>query len=414
MHIKYSFKIASTGLKTNKSRSLLTILGIVIGITAIILIMSLGQGAENLILDQIQGMGSDMVVIRPGREPSGPSDIGATLFSDSLKSADIKALKRKENVPHLKSIAAAVIVPGSVAYKGETYSPTIFGWDAEFLQGIFNVFPEEGTIFNQVDIDTKASVAVIGAKVKEELFGFNNAIGENIRIKNRSFRVVGVYEEKGQVAFTNIDDLVVIPYTSAQDYLLGIDHYHEVMLMVDGPDNVEVTITDVERTLREAHDIDDPDKDDFFVVSSQAALDQISTILGALTIFLTSVVAISLVVGGVGVMNIMLVSVTERTREIGLRKAVGATEKDIENQFLFEAVMLTGLGGIIGIIFGAVLSIVVSMLVKKFAGFDFSFSFPVFGAILAIGVSTGVGLLFGIYPAKQAAKKNPIEALRYE
>src|SRR3989344_4653742 len=308
MHIKYGVKIAFTSLATNKSRAFLTILGIVIGITAVMLIMSIGDGAENLILGQIQGMGSDMVVIRPGQEPKGPSDIGSTLFADSLKTSDIKLLQRRENVPHLAKIAPAVIVPGSVSYKNETYRPTIFGWSAEFMREIFNVYPSEGALFTQSDIDGKASVAIIGDKVKKELFGLSSPIGENIRIKEKNFRVVGVLESKGQVSFFNIDDMVVLPYTSAQTYLLGIDHYHEVMIKVDGSEFVNDTIKDIERTLRDAHGITDPSKDDFFVVSQEAALNQISTILNALTIFLTSVVAISLVAGGVGVMNIMLVS----------------------------------------------------------------------------------------------------------
>lgn len=414
MQIKHGVKIALTSLTVNKSRAFLTILGIVIGITAIMLIMSIGDGAEELILGQIQGMGADMVVIRPGQEPKGPSDIGSTLFADSLKNSDIALLKRKENVPHLLSIAPAVIVPGSVSYKNETYRPTTFGWSAEFMQEIFNIYPAEGALFTQSDIDAKASVAVIGDKVKKELFGLSSPIGESIRIKNKNFRVVGVLESKGQVSFFNMDDMVVLPYTSAQTYLMGTDYYHEVMVLVDGSEFVDETIKDIERTLRDAHDITDPSKDDFFVVSQAAALDQISTILNALTIFLTSVVAISLVVGGVGVMNIMLVSVTERTREIGLRKALGATEKDIRNQFLFEAVILTGMGGIIGIILGAVLSFAASILLTEFAALDWKFTFPISAALLGIGVSAGVGLLFGIYPASQAAKKNPIEALRYE
>lgn len=414
MHIKYGLKIAFTSLTVNKSRAFLTILGIVIGITAIMLIMSIGDGAENLILGQIQGMGSDMVVIRPGQEPKGPSDIGSTLFADSLKTSDVRLLQRKENVPHLAIIAPAVIVPGSVSYKNETYRPTTFGWSAEFMREIFNVYPSEGALFTQTDIDAKASVAVIGAKVKKELFGLSSPIGENIRIKNKNFRVVGVLESKGQVSFFNMDDMVVLPYTSAQTYLLGIDYYHEVMVKVDGSEFVKDTISDIERTLRSAHGITDPGKDDFFVVSQEAALKQISTILNALTIFLTSVVAISLVVGGVGVMNIMLVSVTERTREIGLRKALGATEKDIRNQFLFEAIILTGMGGIIGVVFGVILSFLASIILTNYAALDWKFAFPVSAALLGIGVSASVGLIFGIYPARRAASLNPIEALRYE
>ncbi|PJE50738.1 MAG: hypothetical protein COV29_03320 [Candidatus Yanofskybacteria bacterium CG10_big_fil_rev_8_21_14_0_10_36_16] len=414
MTIQDSFKTALNGLKTNKSRSALTILGIVIGITAIILMMSIGQGAENLILDEIGGLGAETVVVRPGREPSGPSDFGETLFADSLKERDVEALSRKSNVPHLVRIMPALIVPGAVSYEGETYRPTILGASVDFFSDTFDAYVEKGVAYNDADIKQNASVAVIGSKVAEELFGFSDAVGENINIKGRKFRVVGVFQERGQVAFFNIDDLVLVPYTTAQLYLLGIDYYHEIITKVDDPANVARTVRDIELTLREVHNITNPDDDDFFVVTQEGIVKQVQTIIGALTIFLSSVVAIALVVGGIGVMNIMLVSVTERTREIGLRKAIGATDKDIISQFLFEAVTLTALGGIIGIILGATFSMIASIVLTRVYDLNWAFTFPVSAAALGLGVSALVGLVFGIYPARQAAKKSPIEALRYE
>jgi len=410
----YTFKSAITGLTVNKTRSLLTILGIVIGITSIILIVSIGKGAEALILSQIQGMGADMIVIRPGRQPTGLTDTTDTLFADSLKVRDIEALKRKENVPELVGIAPAVIVPGSATYRGNTYRPTIFGWSAEFLGQIMNVYPEEGAFFDENDIRARASVAVIGRKIEEELFDGESALGKNIKIKNRNFRVVAILPSTGQSLFGDIDSFVVIPYTTAQTYLLGIDYYQEVMIRVSSPDVVDRSVVDIEETLRERHDITDPDKDDFFVVTQQGVIDQVGTILGALTAFLSSVVAISLVVGGIGVMNIMLVSVTERTREIGLRKALGATEENIRTQFLIEAIVLTGMGGVIGIILGAGLSILASFGLSQALATDWEFTFPIYAAVLGLGVSAGVGLIFGLYPASKASKKSPMEALRYE
>lgn len=414
MTLKHTIQTSLTGLKSNKSRSGLTILGIVIGITSIILMMSIGQGAENLILNEISSLGAETIVIRPGKEPTGPSDVGDTLFADSLKKKDLEALSRKENVPDFVKAMPAIIVPGSISYRGETYRPTIFGGSVEFFAEAFNVYPEEGTIFGDDDIRARASVAVIGLKVKQELFGDSDAVGQNIRIKNRKFRVVGVFPDKGQVAFLDFNDLVVIPYTTAQTYLLGIDYFNEVIVKVTSPEAVAHSVRDIENTLRETHGITDPDKDDFYVVTQQAAVEQISTIIGTLTIFLSSVVAIALVVAGVGVMNIMLVSVTERTKEIGLRKALGATNRDILKQFLLEAVILTGVGGIIGIILGALLSLAVSVLLTKYAGLAWPFTFPILAAVLGILVSTLVGLVFGLYPARKASKKSPIEALRYE
>ncbi len=410
----YTFKTAMRGLMVNKSRSLLTMLGIIIGITAIILIVSIGKGAEQLILSQIQGMGADVIVIRPGRQPSGLTDLTDTIFADSLKTRDVTALRKKSNVPELIEIVPAVIVPGNVSYRGKTYRPMMFGWSAEFMGRIMNIFPERGEYFDDNDIRTRASVAVIGKKVEEELFDGESALGKNIRIKGRNFRIVAVLPPTGQTFFGDIDTLVVVPYTTAQIYLLGIDYYNEVMARVSSPSAIPRTVRDIEETLREQHNITNPDKDDFFVVTQQGIVDQVSVILSALTAFLSSVVAISLVVGGIGVMNIMLVSVTERTREIGLRKALGATAKNIRTQFLIEATVLTGVGGLIGVILGAGLSILASFGLSKVLTTDWQFTFPISATLLGLGVSAGVGLIFGLYPAHKASKKSPMEALRYE
>lgn len=414
MRIAYVAKTASMSLAANKTRSILTVLGIVIGVAAIILMMSIGSGAENLILGEIAGLGAETVIVRPGQEPEGPTDIGGTLFADSLKERDLELLKRGENVPALVNLMPALIVPGSVSYAGETFHPTIFGGAAEFFSDAFRVRVAEGVLFDEIDVKQNASVAVIGSKVRKELFGNSPAVGEFIRIKDRKFRVAGVFEKKGQVAFFNFDDLVIVPYTTAQTYLLGIDYYHEIIVKTTGPDAVERTVRDIEETLRASHGITDPDKDDFFVVTQQGVVEQISTILGALTAFLSSVVAIALVVGGIGIMNIMLVSVTERTREIGLRKALGATRKDIMIQFMTEAMLLTAMGGLIGIMLGALLSFAASFLLSSVMDLSWSFSFPVTAVVLGLGVSSLVGLVFGIYPARQASLKSPIEALRYE
>lgn len=414
MRIAHTFTTARTALAAHKSRSSLTILGIVIGITAIMLMMSIGSGAEKLILNEISGLGTETIVIRPGREPQGPTDVAGTLLADSLKKRDVEALMKKSNVPDLVSVMPALLVPGNVSYGGETFSPTIFGGSVEFLADAFQIYPEKGMVFTDADIAQRATVAVIGSRVEEELFGNASALGKQITIKNKKFRVVGIFPPKGQIAFLNINELVVVPYTSAQSYLLGIDYFHEIITKASTPEAVERTVKDIEITLRQTHGITDPGKDDFFVVTQQGVVAQVRTIIGALTAFLSSVVAIALVVGGIGVMNIMLVSVTERTREIGLRKALGATNHDILTQFLFESIMLTALGGIIGILLGALLSFLAGIVLTRVVGLTWEFSFPLSAGILGLSVSGIVGLIFGIYPARQAAQKSPIEALRYE
>ena len=413
MTIRYNFKVAIKGLRVNKSRSVLTILGIVIGITAIMMIMSLGEGAQELILGQIRAIGSKTIAIEPGREPKGFTDVISTMLGDSLKDKDVEALKKKSNVPNLAKIMPLVFGSVGATYGNEGYQLTIFGVD-DLVVRIYDLQIEDGAFFNEEDVATKADVAVIGSKVKEELFGSSDAVGERIKIKGRNLRVVGVLKKKGSGLMVNFDDAAFAPYTTAQQYLFGIKYYNRIIIEADSEINVGRTVEDIKITLRNMHNITDPEKDDFNVQTQEGMMNMVSIITTALTLFLTAVAAISLVVGGVGIMNIMLVSVTERTREIGLRKAIGATDKNIMAQFLLEATTLTGIGGIIGIILGTSLSFLTASVLSNYANLDWEFTFPVLASLLGLGVSAAVGLIFGLYPAKQAAKKSPIEALRYE
>jgi len=418
MKLKHSLKTALGGLRSNKSRSALTILGIVIGITAIMLVLSLGTGAQNLILGQVQGMGARTIVVIPGRQPSGPSDF-ANVFLDSLKERDLRAVQQKENVPYAKDVMPIVFGTARLAYGNETYQATVLGSGSEerddIFQEIFDIAPERGSFFTAADVQSKAPVAVIGDKIREHLFGDEtDPLGKKIRVKNKTFQVIGVLGRKGQVSFFNFDDMVLAPYTTAQQYLLGRKYFDRIIVSTISEDTIRTTVEDLKTTLRANHNISDPEKDDFFVETQADLAERLKTITTALTLFLSGVAGISLFVGGVGIMNIMLVSVTERTREIGLRKALGATTRDILTQFLFEAVLLTSLGGLVGILLGSFLSFGVSFGITHFALTIWQFSFPYLGAVLGIVVSVAVGLIFGIYPARVASRKSPIEALRYE
>ncbi len=412
MKIQYSIKTAVNGLRTHKSRSALTILGIVIGITSIILIMSLGAGAKDLILGQVEGLGAKNVVILPGKEPGGPSDL-ASLYADSLKERELTALRNKNNVPNAVNVMPIIFGSESAVYKNEIYKPSLFG-SGEAMAALWDLSAQEGSFFTDEDVKSKASVVVLGDKAKTELFGASKAVGEKIRIKNTTFRVLGVLSAKGPGSLIDFDSAAIIPYTTMQQYVVGTKYFQRVVVEVDSEKNIEAAAVDIKKTLRDLHNITDPDKDDFFVSTPAEVADKLGTIFNTLTIFLTAIAAISLIVGGIGIMNIMLVSVTERTKEIGLRKAIGATNNNILTQFLLEAVILTGLGGMIGIILGSGLAFVISLLISRFGGLDWQYTFPYGAAILGLIVSSLVGLIFGIYPARQASRKSPMEALRYE
>jgi putative ABC transport system permease protein len=412
MTYKHTLKIALTGLATNRSRSALTILGIVIGITAIMLVVSLGAGAQALILGQVQGLGTNTIAVVPGREPTGPSDV-TSIFSDSLKSKDVIALSNKTNVPGLKSIMPVVFGSESTLFESNTYQVSIFG-GTELLAEIFDLHPVEGNFFDQNDVLSRSDVVVIGSKVADHLFDGNDPLNQKIKIKGRNFRVVAVLPPTGGGSLFNFDDMALVPYTTAQDYILGNKYFNRLVIeAADGAD-VNAVAEDVRLTLRESHNITDPAKDDFFVSTQKDLADRLKTITSALTWFLIAVASIALFVGGVGIMNIMLVAVTERTREIGLRKALGATDRDILSQFLLEAVLLTAIGGVVGIILGSSLSFIITIGLSKGLGVSWQFVFPWGGAALGFGVSALVGLIFGGYPAQQASRKSPIEALRYE
>lgn len=410
MLFKYSVETAMKGLVTHKSRSALTVVGIVIGITSIILVMSLGQGAQTLILGQVKGLGATTIITLPGKLSLGPSTAAQTM-NDSLKERDLNLLKTKANVPHAKYVMPMVVGAGQAVYGNQVYQVAVFGAGALVPQ-IFNISPDKGYFFSDDDVRSQSQVVVIGYKVKQRLFDGDDAVGQKIRIKNTTFKVIGVLPEKG--SSSQFDDSVFMPYTTAQQYILGTKFYSRLVVEADSQANLTSTVQDIKITLRNSHNITDPLKDDFSVTTSADIAATLGTITNALTAFLAAVAAISLVVGGIGIMNIMLVSVTERTKEIGLRKALGATNKDILTQFLLEAVILTATGGIIGIILGSGLSYLISLVLRNVLQLDWQFIFPWSAAILGFIMASGVGLVFGIYPANQAARKSPMEALRYE
>ncbi len=402
--------MAFKAIGINRSRSTLTILGIVIGIAAIIAVMSIGKITESMIYNQIQSLGSGIIFVEPGSHSFDAS----SMFARRINEKDLEALKNPEKVHFVKYIAPVSIYSGKVTYGGSNKTYTILGTSGDAMD-MFDYNVDYGRMFTDDDVKSGTQVALLGSNVKEYLFGMGDPIGEKIKIKDTNFKVIGYYNDRAQKGMLDLNKTVVIPYTAVNRYLKGADTFEQLAVKSESDSTVGATAEDIRYTLRETHDIDDPSKDDFSVATPDDFMKQIGSVMAIVTILLTSVAAISLVVGGIGIMNIMLVSVSERTREIGLRKALGATPGDISNQFLFESIILTILGGIIGILFGVGLSYVAMLIINKLStASEASFVVPPNAILIGFGVSAFVGIVFGLYPARSAAKKHPIEALRYE
>jgi putative ABC transport system permease protein len=412
MQLKDSLISSLHSLRTNRMRGFLTMLGIVIGIASTILLMSLGSSAQILILKQIQGVGSNLVFVIPGTTNSGGMSSSAFgIVIKTLVERDMEALRREPSIS-----AVAPVVRGQARLIVENKNKAVT-WQAstdEFF-AVNNLPLQSGREFSAADVESSNHVIVLGSQIASDLFGDREPTGKTVRLKDVTFRVIGVLAPKGVGALgIDQDQTTIIPMTVGQKQLLGINYYQSVAIQVKDTYEASFVKGRVTAVLRQNHNITDPDKYDFIVRAQEDVLSTIGNITTALSAFLTAIAAISLVVGGIGVMNIMFVSVIERTREIGLRKAVGATQTDIQRQFLVEAVTLTFIGGIVGIVFGALLTALFYVGISRFSGIDWTFSLPPLAIILAAAVSVLTGLVFGVYPARQAARMNPIDALRFE
>ncbi len=408
-----AFRTATRSLAQSKTRTALTMLGIVIGIASVIVLMSIGQSAQDMILGQVQGIGSNLVIIIPGA-PSGsgfsPPASARGIVITTLQQRDLDALQRE---PSISSVAAEVTGQAEAVYGGNNKTINYQGVTGEFFS-VRNMAIGKGRAISRTDIDSDDHVAVIGPSLAVTLFGPNiDPLNKNIRLKNVTLRVVGVLGTAGALGASQ-GDLVIMPISIAQKELLGISYFNVILAQANSDYEVSFVKSRIISVLRQNHGITDVTKDDFSIQTQEDILSILGNITSILTIFLAAIAAISLVVGGIGIMNIMLVAVTERTREIGLRKALGATDADILQQFLIESILLTMIGGIIGIAVGAALVGLIYFVVTTFFSIGWVFAFPISAVILGVGVSTFAGLVFGIYPARQAGRKNPVEALRYE
>ncbi|MEK7680970.1 MAG: ABC transporter permease [Patescibacteria group bacterium] len=408
-------QLAFTSLKSHKSRTILTMLAIGIGIASVIVMMSAGKGIEKFVLGELDVFGANTIEIEvkvPSvKKTSTENAIGLTqgITITTLKDKDIDTVR---DHPNIEFANGSVMGQESVSYQGQLKKVVLMGHGPEQAQ-IDGLKIENGRFFTKEEEGSLASVAVLGSGVKEKMFADDNAIGKIIYVKGKPFKVLGVMSKRGAAFFFDIDNMLILPTKTMQKKILGIDYVMYIMAKMNDLSKAKQTADELTELIRINHNITDPNKDDFAVNTMEEAKDMMKTIIGALTLLLVALVFISLIVGGVGIMNIMYVSIAERKFEIGLRKSVGARKKDVLWQFLAEAIMLTTGGGIFGILFGVFITLII-YFIAIFYGFKWSFVIPISSVLLSLGFSTFIGVLFGVYPAKKAASLNPIEALRRE
>ncbi|MGA8870739.1 MAG: ABC transporter permease [Candidatus Acidiferrales bacterium] len=398
-------RIALRTLGRNKMRTLLTMLGIIIGVTAVICIVGVGTSASDQVQDQIQSLGVNMLFIQAGSVNSGGIQMG-TGATNTLMVSDARAMLQE--IPAITMISPETDTTAQVVYEGQNWATRDQGVGPDYFQ-IRNWPVVVGSGFSQREVDTAAHVCVIGSTVANKLFGGDNPIGKVIRVKTLPVTVIGELETKGQSTFgRDQDDVIMMPYTTVMKKLVGVDWLQLITASIDSKNDVNFATSQITALLRQRHHLRADEDSDFSIRSPAEIAQTVGRVSLILTVLLGSVAAISLLVGGIGIMNIMLVSVTERTREIGVRIAVGATESDVQRQFLSEAMVLSLIGGIIGVVFGIASSIIVAKAMQ------WPTAVSPLSVIGAVAFSAAVGIFFGYYPARKASRLDPIEALRYE
>ena len=406
MNLANLFKIALKALGNNKFRGFLTMLGIIIGVAAVITMLAIGQGSKKSIQAQISEMGSNMIMIHPGGERRG----GVRLSADDMETLKIEDLEDiRSQASFVTYVSPAVNSSGQAIYGANNTPTTVYGVNRDYLE-IRRYRVEEGEAFTDRDIQTAAKVCLVGKSVVDELFpDGQNPVGKVIRFGSIPLRITGVLESKGYNSMgMDQDDLIIAPYTTIQKRILAITHLQEIVCSALAEEYTEQAIEEITSILRNNHRLKPADEDDFSIRSQQELSSMMTSTTDMMTVLLAAVAGISLLVGGIGIMNIMYVSVTERTREIGLRMSIGAKGRDILAQFLIESILISVTGGLIGVVFGIGAAFLVNILA----------SYPIYiqpwSVILSFAVCTVTGVFFGWYPARKAAGLDPIEAIRYE
>ncbi len=408
------FRLSLRALLLNKARTFLTMLGIIVGTSTVIMVISIGEGAKGFILSQLSSFTPDLISVE-SRVPSKAKTnqtAGAVASGVQITTMKVEDVKDVAQLPNVLAASGYRLGQEKVVFENNQKKTYILGLQPAYFS-IFRYEAISGRLFTEEEENNGAQVVVLGQELKKILFGDNEALGKNIKIKQVNFRVIGVMEKIGSQGFFNFDEVVFIPLQTGQQRIFGVNYIPEFVVQVVNTDLSASTIRGIERVLRDNHGIKDPAKDDFAITTSQEALNIVGAVTGGISLLLLSISVISLIVGGIGIMNVMYVTVTERIREIGLRKAIGASPRLILMQFLIEAVLITLLGGGIGIALGTGLSTLLSFA-ANFAGFQVNFAVPLNAIILSFGVSAAFGIIFGYAPARQASRLNPIESLRHE
>ncbi len=414
-NVRTSIAIALSTMKKNRSRVFLTVFGVMIGIAMVIIVLSAGAGVKGLVLGEISSFGNNWIQTeikipdtgKQSRQNAGGQARGVTITT--LTYDDAKAIQKLSNI---KTAYAAITSQATLSYATETKRPTLFGVTAEYAD-IDTGKIAGGHFFTEDEERGAAQIIVLGYKIAEDLFGNENPLDQTVSLNKKSYRVVGVMAERGGGGFFSFDDVVFVPLRTVQKKIMNVDHVSWITSQVKDNAKSEATAEEMRALLRERHDIINPDKDDFAVTTMAESIAIVDTIFTGITWLLIALAAISLGVGGVGIMDVMYVSVIERTFEIGLRKAAGATKKHILMQFLTEAVCITLIGGVVGMTLGMLVSFLIAVVAHALH-FSWEFHISLFSIILGTGFSFAVGLLFGIYPARKAAELDPIVAMRQE